>query len=109
MVIDKLLKQNIIQKIWRYRQILENAGLPVESLIIFGSQAKGIAKEWSDIDLCVVSKRFGKDRHDERIFLMRYIDNQSLDIEPHPYHPNDLKDRWDPLAAEIRKYGITVT
>ncbi len=109
MATQTVLRLEIRQKINRFLSNLEKAGLPVDSLIVFGSQVKGTAKKWSDIDVCVVSKRFGKDRHDERIFLMQQIDDNSLDIEPHPYHPKDLLDKWDPLAAEIRKYGITVT
>ena len=73
---------------------------------IFGSYSKGTAKPWSDIDLCVVSKQFGQNRHTERVWLMKLRDMQTLDIEPHPYHPKDLADKWDPLAQEIRKYGI---
>jgi len=89
-----------------YAERLRHNGLPIERLIIFGSYTKGTAKPWSDIDLCVVSKRFGKNRHTERVWLMKLRDLKTLDIEPHPYHPRDLADKWDPLAQEIRKYGI---
>lgn len=29
-------------------------------------------------------------------------------IEPHPYSPQGLQDKYDPLATEIRNTGITV-
>jgi hypothetical protein len=29
-------------------------------------------------------------------------------IEPHPCSPQDLKDKWNPLSAEINKYGIEI-
>ena len=88
---------------------LRAARIPCEALIVFGSRAKGTAKPWSDIDLCVVSKVFGKNRHTERVRLMHVRNDDTIDIEPHPYHPKDLRDKYDPLAAEIRKYGISLT
>ncbi|MBI5620532.1 nucleotidyltransferase domain-containing protein [Candidatus Gottesmanbacteria bacterium] len=93
----------------QYGLMLQRAGISYTQLIVFGSQAKGSAHSWSDIDVCVVSDRFGKDRHTERVTLMRARRSDVLlDIEPHPYHPNDLEDKYDPLACEIRTYGIQV-
>ena len=94
-----------MSQVKHYQERLENAGIKAR-LIIFGSQAKKKAKPWSDIDVCVVSDIFGINRHTERVRLMRLTDEASMDIEPHPYHPRDLADKWDPLAQEIRKYGI---
>ena len=91
----------------KYYQRLLEKGIKVEKIILFGSYAKGSAKEWSDLDLCVVSKDFGKDPHDELVMLMKLTSGIDEMIEPHPYHPNDLKDKWDPLAVEIRKHGKT--
>ena len=89
-----------------YADRLRQNGLPIDRLIIFGFYYKRTAKPWSDIDLCVVSRRFGVNRHTERVWLMKLRDVKTLDIEPHPYNPKDLADKWDPLAQEIRKYGI---
>jgi predicted nucleotidyltransferase len=91
----------------KYYQLLVQKGIKVEKIVLFGSYAKGSAKAWSDLDLCVVSKNFGKDPHDELVMLMKLTSDIDDMIEPHPYHPNDLKDKWDPLAAEIRKHGKT--
>jgi len=30
-------------------------------------------------------------------------------IEPHPYNPKDFKNKYDPLASEIKKTGIKIT
>ncbi len=87
---------------------LRAARIPYDGLIVFGSYAKGTAKPWSDIDLCVVSRAFGKDRHGERVKLMHIRDDDTIDIEPHPFHPKELADMYDSLAHEIRTYGVPV-
>lgn len=103
-----VLNDRIISIVRHYGQALEDRGVKFHHIIVFGSQTKGTARPWSDIDVCVVSDQFGKDRHSERVSLMHARDDSLLDIEPHPYHPRDLADIYDPLASEIRKYGIQV-
>lgn len=107
-MVKKTIDPAIKKAVKRYQEILLEARIPVKKVIIFGSQAKGTAKPWSDIDVCVVSSIFGKDRHDERVRLMHLTLGVDLNIEPHPYNPTDLMDKWDPLAAEIRKYGLAI-
>ena len=102
-----LLKASTPILIRRYRQALKKAGVPFTRLILFGSRAAGTARPWSDIDLCVVSSSFGHDRHAERLRLSRIAASIEPLIEPVPYHPRDLRNRWDPLAAEIRRIGKT--
>lgn len=109
MAIDHVLDHRILDIVRQYGLMLRHEGIPFARLIVFGSQAKGSARSWSDIDVCVVSDMFGEDRQAERVKLMRVRRNDALlDIEPHPYHPKDLEDKYDPLAAEIRRYGIPV-
>lgn len=103
-----VLNNHTIQTVRLYADALRRRGVVFSSLIVFGSQAKGTAKKWSDIDVCVVSSEFGNDRHTERVSLMLLRDDRLLDIEPHPFSPEDLADKYDPLASEIRKYGIRV-
>lgn len=83
--------------------------IPVDRMIVFGSYAKGNNKPWSDIDVAVVSRRLGRDPHTERVMLSRFVESIDSRIEPHPFSPEDFADPWDPLAAEIRRYGIEVT
>lgn len=108
MVKKNVLISSVIQIVKRYGKQLLEEKIPFDQLIVFGSQAKGKAKPWSDIDVCVVSTVFGKNRHDERVRLMHARDDSLLDIEPHPFHPDELADKYDPLASEIRKYGIQI-
>lgn len=104
----KILNHKIIQSVKHYAALLKAKGILFERIIVFGSQAAGKAKKWSDVDVCVVSKTFGKDRQEERVKLMISRDEISLEIEPHPFNPQDLQEKWDPLAHEIRQHGIPV-
>jgi len=108
MAVKKNLKPAVVKEVKHYTANLVKAGIRPESLIVFGSQVKGRSKPWSDIDVCVVSRQFGKDRYSERVRLMLLTDDSSDRIEPHPYHPKDLVDKWDPLAHEIRTTGVVV-
>ena len=98
---EKLLK--------KYRLALKKAGIPVEKMILFGSYAKGTAKPWSDVDVCVVSSTFGKDPYEERLKLMKLTGGVEAMIEPHPFSPHDLTDPWNSLALEIRTHGKIIT
>lgn len=102
------INQAVKKEIEAYKKKLSQSKLEFQSLILFGSQAKGKAGKASDIDLCVVSDSFGKNRFEERLRLLRMTDRETINIEPHPYHPADLDNRWDPLAVEIKKYGVFV-
>lgn len=44
----------------KYADELEKLGVPVESIILYGSYARGEAGEFSDIDFAVISNRFGQ-------------------------------------------------
>lgn len=102
------LTPKIQQEVAEYKKLLHKANISFEATIVFGSQVKGTAKSYSDIDLCVVSNEFGKDHHDELVRLMLLTNAGTANIEPHPFHPTDLADKWNPLASEINKYGIPI-
>lgn len=103
----KSLNPDILKLVRLYKNAVAKK-IHVTQLYVFGSHAKGTAKDFSDIDVCVVSPKLGYDRHDERVMLSRFIDDIDLRIEPHPYNASDLSDPWDPLAHEILKYGVLI-
>ncbi len=109
MATKSILNDTPINLIRKYKDVLRDAGIPVSKIILFGSYAKGKAKPWSDVDICVVSKVFGKDRFNEMVHLMRLTSKVDDMIEPHPYHPKDLEDPFDPLAYEIKRTGKIIT
>jgi len=100
--------QKVTSIVQKYLRKVEKAGIPVTQAYIFGSQIKGKARYGSDIDLCIISPRFGKDRQKERVMLMNLSDEITDIIEPHPYSPLDFNNYFDSLSAEIKKTGLTI-
>lgn len=108
MVHKTLLNDTPMNLIKRYKAVLDREGIPVEQIILFGSYAKKTARPVSDVDVCVVSPIFGKHPFAEMVRLAKLTIGIDTMIEAHPYSPKDLADKYDPLASEIRKYGIRV-
>lgn len=87
---------------------IQKAGYPVHSAFLFGSYAKGNARKDSDIDVCVVSSKFGKDYLRETVDLQMIADDVDIRIEAHPFTPKDLANPYDALSFEIKKTGLAI-
>lgn len=107
-MVKKTVNKNILNIVKKFRTAVESAGIPVEKMILFGSYAKGLAKSNSDIDIAVISKKFGYDDVDEMQMLFKEVWDVDSRIEPYPLSPRDLKEGFSPIAYEIKKYGILV-
>ena len=102
-------KNEIIDIAKRYQEHLQESGVPVETLYVFGSQIKGTAHKWSDIDIAVVSK-YLRNKYTEGRFLLRKLRRDvDLRIEPHGFTPEGWADATNPLAYEIRKTGLQIS
>jgi predicted nucleotidyltransferase len=102
------IEKEIIDSVQKYRKVIEDSGISVDKMIIFGSRAKGNSTSRSDIDVAVVSKEFGLDDVDEMQNLWkktRFADNR---IEPYPLSIHEYEHGFSPIVSEIRKYGILV-
>jgi predicted nucleotidyltransferase len=103
-----LLRKNKLNVINQYIDLLKQRGVDVSKVILFGSYAKGTAKPESDIDIAVVSSQFGKNNLKEMMFLRRIALKVDSHLEPLPFSPKDMNDRYSTLAQEIIKHGITI-
>lgn len=80
----------------------------VVAIILFGSYAKGIEHEDSDIDIAVITDDIKTDKFDEEVkltLLRRKIDNR---IEPHIISINDYENDETPFVVEVKNTGIKV-
>lgn len=90
----------------KYVDNVVKSGVQVSDAILFGSWARDNAKPESDIDICIVSPQLGKDLISEIVKLRQLSFNIDNRIEPMPMAPEDMIDKFNPLANEINKYGI---
>jgi predicted nucleotidyltransferase len=79
--------------------------LRVEAAYLYGSQAVGSARPWSDIDVAVVSPDFSENLFQERVTLMQWAAAIDDRIEPQPFTPERFGPN-DPLASEISRHGV---
>ena len=79
----------------------------IEAAYLYGSQVKGTATEWSDIDVALVSPDFSSDLFQERLTLMRLAAQVDDRIEPQPFRPQDF-NLDAPLVSEIQRTGVRV-
>ena len=100
---------SIIKIAHRYLDHVKKQGIPITSVYLFGSFAKGTSKKHSDIDICLVSKSFGKDYFDEGVKLAHLTHKIDDRLEPHPMHPKDMEDKYSTFAHEIKTHGILLT
>lgn len=99
--------RKIKEKLLQYKAILERDKFPVQAMILYGSYAKGNYRPYSDIDVCVLSKKFSKDKDKIETYLWKKVLEVDPRIEPVGYSPKDFNE-IDPLVNEIKKYGIRI-
>ena len=76
-------------------------------VVLFGSCAKNGATERSDIDIAVVSEKFGYNIAENfaRLSVIAYGIN--VEIEPHPFTLECWNDST-PFISEIKKSGVVL-
>jgi predicted nucleotidyltransferase len=103
--------ETIIKKAKAYAEDAKRV-LPVEKAVLYGSYAKGTAKEQSDIDICFFLKDFGgrkrvKVLKDLLLVLHRNDYYGYCDFEPNAYEMDDLQ-RGIPFVNEVLRTGIEI-
>ncbi|MDO8663094.1 MAG: nucleotidyltransferase domain-containing protein [Candidatus Omnitrophota bacterium] len=97
--------ENVKQLAYRYKAALIKNNIPVDSIYLFGSYAKGKQRLGSDIDFCVVSKIFGKNDFREMVLINQIAKRIASQIEAFPVSEKELKARNNPFITEALKTG----
>ena len=92
----------------KYADKLKTENYPVSAVYLFGSQAKGTARKWSDIDVAVVSDKLKRNFDKNSLKLWRMREGVDIRIEPHGFTVKDFENINDPMIYEIRKTGIRI-
>lgn len=76
--------ENVKRLAYKYKIALKKNNIPVDSIYLFGSYAKGKQRPCSDIDFCVVSKIFGKNDFKEMVLINQIAKRIAPQIEAFP-------------------------
>lgn len=101
-----MVDQSILKTVKNFLALVpENLGL--RQAYLFGSYAKGLEKESSDVDVALVLDRMGDFFQTQQVLrkLRRKVD---LRIEPHPLKSEDFNSN-NPFAKEIQETGILIS
>lgn len=99
--------QEIEGIIREYISKLFSLGIGVERVILFGSYAKGLAREDSDIDLIVVSKDFERMNLRERLEVLGMASARIMQpIQAKGYTPQEMaSEEKDSFLLEILEHS----
>lgn len=92
----------------RYADNLKKNHYPFEAIYLFGSQMKGKSKEWSDIDVAVISDKLKRNWDQNRFKLWHLRRAVDLRIEPHGFTVEEFKNNASPMIDEIKRTGERV-
>ena len=84
--------------------------VPIDCVFLYGSYAKSCPKEYSDIDIAVISPAFGKDIIGEGVALIEAFRDVSLLVGPRAYS-REKYEAAEPgtfLHDEVIKKGIRI-
>lgn len=102
------LNSKVISQTKAFLKRAKENGITIEKALVFGSHVKGTARPDSDIDLCIVSKKFGKSYHDESVNLLRIAHQFEIPMDVIPFTPFDFQNKYDPLVREVQTYGVKI-
>jgi predicted nucleotidyltransferase len=90
----------------RYRIQLEEMGIRPTRILLYGSQAKGTAREGSDIDLIVISGDWEKYNQRQRLEILGIAAARILEpVQAQGFTPGEIKDKqiapfWEQIMKE---------
>ncbi|MGA2298160.1 MAG: nucleotidyltransferase domain-containing protein [FCB group bacterium] len=97
----------IIKKIKRYLNEIENENIHIEQAYLYGSYSTGKHTEFSDIDIALVSKDFQGSRYNDNLRLLDAGLKVDSSISPITYRPEDFTPD-NLFVKEILKHGIRI-
>lgn len=73
-----MVEESVIESISFLEKCLEDDGVKVEKIILFGSRAKGQSNDGSDIDLVIISSSFNEKGIYERAILTKNAEIKTI-------------------------------
>ncbi len=105
-----MVDQSIEIAVRQYLQAAAERGIHARRAVVFGSQAKGIADQWSDIDLVVIAPELEPPlnrRLVDKLWELQATTDSRL--EPIPCGEQEWKiDQTRPILQIARREGIEI-
>lgn len=99
-----MVDKSVVSAVQMYLKAVQKNGVPVSYGVLFGSYARSQQREWSDIDLLVVSPRYDQKRtHKEWSKLWRIAARTDVRIEPIPVGERQYKEDDSSLVIEVAR------
>jgi predicted nucleotidyltransferase len=102
-----LTQETVIDTVRNYAREIEEHGVHLRQVILYGSFAKGTQHEWSDIDVALVADEFEGLPGDLNSCSRIGIKKPYIRIESKTY-PTEYFRKGDPFIREIQKDGIVI-
>lgn len=104
-----MVERKVVKTVKRYLQKLGEDGLPVSRAVLYGSQARGTAREDSDIDLLLLSQEFDPLTVEHETRAWRTAFDIDWRIEPVLYGEKEYEvNDWHPLILVAKQEGIEI-
>lgn len=103
-----MVERQIIETAGRFLEEVKKHNITVIKAYLFGSQARGLAHEWSDIDIALICLPFAADQIDQNMMLWKLALQIDPRIAPVSLSPDDFEKEYMPLVPEIKK-GLPLT
>ena len=103
-----LTQDAAIDTVRNFAHEIQERGINLHAVILYGSFAKGTQHEHSDIDVALVADEFiGFSFEDKKLFPYVGIQKPYIRIETKTY-PTDYFNQGDPFIEEIIQTGIKI-
>jgi predicted nucleotidyltransferase len=101
-------KKEALRLVRLLRETLVRQHVPVRQVFLFGSVAKGIPHQWSDIDVAVICDPFKASKHEENMEVRKARRGIDIRISPLCFHPEEMDNKYSTIVQEVKRYGIAV-
>lgn len=104
-----MARSSVAAVIAKFKKILDTEGIAYVDMILFGSHAKGLARDHSDVDICVVLKVKDDALKPMQSQLNFLAGRNQLLMDVIVTNPKQLRsNKVSPILHEIRTHGKVI-